>query len=445
MRLLITLFYSLLLFCTIFSCRDESSSIGSKWVESSFINVVTDTCMVTLSTLLAGSLATSGDTICQIGRFKDALYGEIKTSFYAEYQVPSHSLNETTDYQFDSITFKWYTSGDYLGDTLVYHRIDLYSLSQGLSLEDNGYLFNKTNVSYNQNNHLGSVSIRPTPGYRNELHETRLPDEWGKKWFNLMLEDDECMESQERFRAFFKGIAFIPDENGTCINGFQVNDSSFCITLYYHELKEKPTEQTLVFNASTSLNYTKVEHDRTNTPLENLKAGTDYELPSSESEHQVYLQGLTGMYINVEFPYLNNLNQTGRLVSIESAVLKLYPIKGTYNGKYPLPKSLSLYTADQNNATQSVITDISGNTVQTGSLVEDNVYYEDTHYSFDITSFIQNNLGTAGESREKLQIFLSDNAFYNTVQGVVLGDSKHPVNDHDNNVSLTIYYKTYTK
>ena len=133
------------------------------------------------------------------------------------------------------------------------------------------------------------------------------------------------------------------------------------------------------------------------------------------------------------------------LVSIESAVLKLYPIKGTYNGKYPLPKSLSLYTADQNNATQSVITDISGNTVQTGSLVEDNIYYEDTHYSFDITSFIQNNLGTAGESREKLQIFLSDNAFYNTVQGVVLGDSKHPVNDHDNNVSLTIYYKTYTK
>ena len=66
---------------------------------------------------------------------------------------------------------------------------------------------------------------------------------------------------------FFKGIAFIPDENGTCINGFQVNDSSFCLTLYYHELKEKPTEQTLVFKASSSLNYTKVEHDRTGTPI----------------------------------------------------------------------------------------------------------------------------------------------------------------------------------
>lgn len=187
-----------------------------------------------------------------------------------------------------------------------------------------------------------------------------------------------------------------------------------------------------------------MEHDRTGTPIESLRAGTDYNLFSSESDHQVYLQGLTGMYINLEFPHLNNLNQKGRLVSIESAVLKLYPIKGTYNGKYPLPKSLTLYTADQNNSTQSVITDLSGNSVQTGNLVEDNVYYEDTHYSFDITSFIQNNLGTAGQSREKLQLFLSDNDFYNTVQGVIFGDSKHPVNDH-NNVSLTIYYKTYTK
>ena len=64
MRLFITLFYSLLLFCILFSCRDESSSIGAKWVDSSFMNAVTDTCTVTLSTLLSDSLirfARSGD------------------------------------------------------------------------------------------------------------------------------------------------------------------------------------------------------------------------------------------------------------------------------------------------------------------------------------------------------------------------------------------------
>ena len=53
--------------------------------------------------------------------------------------------------------------------------------------------------------------------------------------------------------------------------------------------------------------------------------------------------------------------------------------------------------------------------------------------------------GRQDRAAKKLQLFLSDNDFYNTVQGVIFGDSKHPVNDHNNNVSLTIYYKTYTK
>ena len=84
------------------------------------MNAVTDTCTVTLSTLLSDSLATSGDTVCQIGRYKDNLYGEIKTSFYAEYEVPSHSLNETTEYQFDSITFKWYSKSIITGSFSSY-------------------------------------------------------------------------------------------------------------------------------------------------------------------------------------------------------------------------------------------------------------------------------------------------------------------------------------
>ena len=73
MRLFITLFYSLLLFCILFSCRDESSSIGAKWVDSSFMNAVTDTCTVTLSTLLSDSLA--------LREIRFARSGDIKTIY----------------------------------------------------------------------------------------------------------------------------------------------------------------------------------------------------------------------------------------------------------------------------------------------------------------------------------------------------------------------------
>ena len=117
--------------------------------------------------------------------------------------------------------------------------------------------------------------------------EVRLPDNWGEEWFNLMLQDARQMESQELFHDYFKGIAFIPDiDNDACVNGFQVNDSSLCITLYYHEQAEISTEKTLVFNASSSLIYNKVSYDRTGTPIEGLKSGADNALSTSRTEHQ---------------------------------------------------------------------------------------------------------------------------------------------------------------
>ncbi len=49
---------------------------------------------------------------------------------------------------------------------------------------------------------------------------------------------------------------------------------------------------------------------------------------------------------------------------------------------YPLPKSLALYTANNENVTQSVITDLTGSSVQSGNLVVDEMSYEETYYSF---------------------------------------------------------------
>ena len=89
----ITLFISLLA-----SCRDELSTAGGKWVESSLRTIQTDTCTVRLSTILSDSLATSGDTVCQIGTIDDPVWGKIKAAFYAEYDVPTVSVKmPTTD------------------------------------------------------------------------------------------------------------------------------------------------------------------------------------------------------------------------------------------------------------------------------------------------------------------------------------------------------------
>lgn len=312
--------------------------------------------------------------------------------------------------------------------------------STSIRTDDRGYLYNTTTAYYNETP-LASFDFRPTPGSPSEELEIRLPDAWGEEWFNLMLNDGRWVQSQDFFHDYFKGIAFIPDANDACISGFQVNDSSMCITVYYHQITETLNEKTLVFNTSSTLTYNKIEQDRSNIPIANLQSGDGNEYSSGKSEHQVYLQGMTGMYVTIDFPHLNNLCEKGELVTIESATLQLYPVKGTYDGMYPLPKSLALYTANNENVTQSVITDLTGSSVQSGNLVVDEMSYEETYYSFDITSFLQTNLGTTGYDRQKLQLFLPDNLFYTTLQGVIFGDGEHTANKK--NTKLIILYKTY--
>lgn len=440
MKSLITLFFVFLIF-SLFSCLNDASIVGGKWVESSFRNVLVDTCTVSLSTILSDSLVTSGDTICQIGHRKDELWGEITASFYAEYEVPSATFNENIDYKFDSITIRLYSSGNYLGDTLTTQRIYMYPLTENIELDDNNYLYNTSKAVYDSQSPLASFYVTPTPGRRSKELEVRLPDAWGEEWFNLLVEDDRVMESQTFFQNYFKGIAFIPDANDACVNGFQVNDSSLCITLYYHSTTEIATEQTVVFNTSSTLTFNKVEYDRSGTPIADLQSGDDNALTSLQTNHQSYLQGMTGMYISIDFPYLNNLCVEGELVTIESATLRLYPVKGTYDGMYPLPKTLTLYTADKDNVTQGIITDLTGSSVQTGNLVVDEMAYEETYYSFDLTSFLQTNLGTTGYNWQKLQLYLPDNLFFTTLQGVIFGDGDHTANKE--NTKLTILYKTY--
>ncbi len=432
---------SLFTILSVTSCMDESSTAGSKWIESSLLNAVTDTFTVRMNTILADSIATSSDTICQIGHFNSSLYGDITTSFYAEYEVPSASFSEDVAYAFDSITIRLYTCGNYLGDTLASQRINLYQLVDNLPLYDD-YLYNTSTVAYSPTL-LGSFSYQPTPGQRTKEHEIRLPDAWGKKWFDLLANESRYVESQENFRDYFPGIAFIPEASGNCVTGFQVSDSSLCVTVYYHKLAEITEDLTLTFTPSNTYSYNKVHTERQNTYLSELKPGFSNASSSDKTGYMAYLQGMTGTYINIEFPTLNELCSLGEIVTIESALLRLYPVRGTYNGAYPLPSSLSLYTADENNVTQDAITNSAGTSVQTGNLVIDELAYEDTYYSFDITSFLQTNLGTTGYNRQILQLIYPNGAFTNTLQSVVFGDNENTA--VDKNVKLTILYKVYNR
>jgi hypothetical protein len=423
-----------LLICT--SCHDELSTLGNNWLESDLKNVETDTCTVRMSTVLLDSINTSNKSVAQIGYYKDDIWGKISGSSYVEYSPSTFTPDENLSYRFDSLTISLKCNGDYVGDTLAPLKIHLYELTQNLELNTSGYLYNNSNVSY-QSTPFSTIKIQPKPNGKNML-EYRLSDDLGKLWFNKMLTRSDDFTSSDNFRKYFKGIAFVPDESSDkSLMGFAINDSSLCINLYYHELGESATDLTVKFTPTTP-NYNKVKHDRSNTPLQLLNSGTT-ELASDKMSNVAYVQGLTGLYTKIEFPYLNNLLEAGQMVSIESATLYLYPVKGSYGVLNPLPSSLALYQSNENNVTEDQIKDVLGSSVQTGSLVTDNDLHENTYYSFDITSFMQSSLGTIGVKKKNLQLVLPEDKINSSYQSVVFGDMKHP----QSQVKLSILYKVY--
>ncbi len=430
--------FLILIIPLVIACADDSSDVGGKWVDSSFRNVLVDTCTVQLSTILTDSITTSGDSITQIGRYSDNYRGFIQSAFFTEYNVASTTFSPDKRYVFDSITISLTYSGDYLGDTLLFRPgISIHRLTENLELTSGNYLYNTSSFSYNKTP-ITTFSYRPKPNSK-ETFEVRLPDEFGKEFFELVEKQSIFLDNQDRFRQHFPGLTLVPDDSGSCITGFAVNDTSMCVKMYYREIHTSTVERTLTFTPRTNYCFTKASQDFTGSPFDGILAGTNHAVPSASTQNISYLQGLSGVYSKLEFPYLNNLRSQGTMVVIESAVLYLYPVQGTYGDNIPLPESLTLYTADENDVAQGVITDSSGEQVQTGNLVTDDVH--SIYYSFDVTSFMQSNLGTSGMNRQNLMLMLPTEKFLTTVQSLILGDNNH----EKNNIKLRILFKVYNQ
>lgn len=436
-RYICSLFF-LILFVSLVACRDESSDLGGKWLESKFRNVVIDTCTVRMSTLLMDSVNTSSEGVAFVGKYSDDNWGQLSAVSYIEYNYQTFVPDENIIYRFDSVTLRVLPIGEYLGDTLQLCRFRLHRLKETIKL-NNGYLYNTSSLLYDESPFSTvAMHIHPKEGY---AVEARLPDDFGLEWFNAILEKNTVLDSQDNFRNSFPGIVFTSNEDyNSNLMGFSVSDSSFCIKFYYRQIAETSVEKVLSFTPSSTKHFVQTKCDRSGTLL-NQVVGNKVETLSSETGNKVYLQGMTGLYTKIEFPYLNNLQEEGELVTIESARLYLYPVKGTYGGMVSLPDSLSLYTSDENNMNIEEVTDVLGTSIQHGNLVVDELLHQNTYYSFDITSFMQSNLGAIGINRKNLQLVIPESKINTSFQSVLLGDMEHP----ESPVKLSLLIKIYNK
>ncbi|WP_288207678.1 DUF4270 family protein [uncultured Parabacteroides sp.] len=435
MNKILFLFWVCLSCCLFSSCYDESNKYGNGLVDSVFRNISTDTSTVVITSVLIDSLETSGKGVALVGEYTHSIWGTMKSSGYIPYTRPSYSTDIDKVVVLDSLVLSLAYGSYYVGDTLQYQQFSVHRLTEKVVLNDNNYLYNTSSFSY-ETEPMATCRFRPRPQGVDKL-EIRLPDELGQNLLTRFYQRDEAVSS-ERFEDYFKGIVIIPDgsDNHSMLS-FQVADTMSTIVLHYHIVEEQANEQQLVFSPNTSTQFNHIDHDRTGTLMEPFPT-KQVEIPSESLDNRGVLFGGLGWFARLEFPYLNDIMKLGERVVIESAMLKLYPELGTYSETNALPDSVYLYIADENNVVTDAVTDYLGTQVQGGTLVKDDVFNENTYYYFDVTDFMQQELGTIGINKHNLQLVLNEDSYTKTFKNMTFGDrqSKSPI-------ILQLIYKIY--
>jgi hypothetical protein len=407
-------------------------TIGKDFVESQTKLQIIDTFKVDLYTVLLDSLVTSSAKVAFVGGFKDDTFGSVKCESYFDLAFESFS-EISEDAIFDSAAFVLGLSGYSYGDTTSLMTISIHKLTEKITPFDNGYLYNNTSFDY-EPEATGTLTFYPEPNSRDTTISIPVND-LGEELFALILNKDEKVSSAEWFSDYLKGFVFTSGtaENNAVI-AITADQSHIILKLYYHlDLEEPEKKEISITMGGANHQFNNIVNDLTGTPIFRIKQEGNI-ISSREADNRGFMQGLTGFLPKIQFPYLGNILMEERW-KILKAELVIKPAKGTYD-IFSLPKSLYVYDTDRENRIKSVLVDGEGKPL-IAAFEFDEFYDETTHYTFDITNFLNNELSDAIFDYEHgLLIGLEQDEFRSTLDRLVIEGKNPPV-------KLRIYYLTY--
>lgn len=425
----------------------DDFSVGNNLVSVKGRSMLIEDCTVALETHLSDSSVTTGLSRVFEGKYNSSDFGVITAHSYFNFNPPNYNTSEfgsnaTVTVKFDSISLILKYDDFSYGDTTQMQTLNIYKLKQIIELDEKSQLYSTSSVPAETDPWVSYQFNRPEEHWDNDSTlELRLPDEFGLELITLMQTQSNLLETYENFLTYFKGIKLSPGINdNAAVNSFVLNDEYPIIRLHYTTIGAVTTEENKIdMTVNTSTAFSQIETDRSNTLLHSLSNSNP--LTSVETDNKVYLQGLTGLYTKLNFPDLNEILKLGDQVIISSAILYVFPVSGTYNDFTPLPANLSLNYLNEEGKAIDIYIDASTTSVQSGTLVEDKIYNRNTYYAFDVTSYLQYELGMIGMYKSSLQLFLDDTEKNNTLKSLVLGDSSFST--EENRVKLIIYVIVY--
>ncbi|MDR0724495.1 MAG: DUF4270 domain-containing protein [Prevotellaceae bacterium] len=454
----------------VLSCSNEAYfTIGTNWVDTNLKLVYVDSCKAKLSTVRVDSTLTYNQGTILVGKYEDlntvtgdTLTGIIRAISYIEVSNPSVStLDLNTNTFFDSLVIEMRFNGFYMGDTLNNDmHLFIHQLEERIKREDavvgTETYYNTTSFAYNPVPLVETTfPMRPgntaaeifvAGGIVIEPVRVKLPDWLGQEMFDKIANKEEEFESSENFLDYFKGLVFVAGDDVKTVIGLKA-DTTFKINMHYHVQEEFKTEKTLTFSINTQNQFNNIVADRTGTNLL-PDMFVDNEIDSYLTGNQSFISAGDGLYTKIEFPNLHDILLTSTYGIVEQAILEIKPVYGTYQKFTTIPASLAISVSNISGEAESTLTDSQGQSL-TGSLTVDEQFPDNTRYSFDVTSFVQNQMLAPADEKLFLALRLSSNEMQNSTQRLVIGNSDHSIDagniTYYNRIKLYLYYNMYNE
>ncbi len=417
------------------ACSDgvefENEVISPNFIESFLL----DTFQTETYTYFYDSIPTSGFGQALVGRRLDDRLGLISASSYFRVAPAQYSDFPDKNARFVSLTLHL-NYQYYQGDTSLNQSIRVYELAEDLEYPEDATDFYNTSTIASKAQPIGSLSFAPRPNKGEEL-EIPLSDSLGEQWFEALQNEGEEFSSAQKFTDFFKGIKLAPgSDSERAIFGFtcnvpfgsldageagQISEASLYLRLKYRQEEDQEEINYDLPIFQPEMQFNQIQWDRGGTVLEALQAGDI--ISSEETEGEAFLSGGLGLATRIAFPSLDFLTEVAGLTYFQYAELRIAPIPATYPVESPLPQTLDIFLSNDNNEILGQLSDFNGFPVLS-TLELDEEFQENTAYTFDVTTYVQNIIDETEFSDNTLMLLLSGNDFFNTSNRLILGDGK---------------------
>ncbi|MEP6950033.1 MAG: DUF4270 family protein [Ginsengibacter sp.] len=428
-----SILFLILLPVVLISCEKTKIQFGQAYVDNSYSNIIlVDTITAQLSTVYSDSVSTTGSGVTLAGNYNDNAFGKITAKSFFEIAPPALA-DLATNAAFDSLKLIIRPNQTYYGDTTFNTQLSVYQLKTDLSFPlYQAQFYNNTDFDVDPNP-LGSINTLIYPNNTDTV-AIRLSDVTGNNLFDLYKSKDYIMQSATNFLSYFKGLQLAPSTAGMhAIYGFH---DSLVMRMYYHETGVFTVNKFLDFPFYNSDNkqFNQVKTDRTGTPLSGFNSTTK-EVVSTSLGNSAYIQVLTGFMAKVKFPTIRNLLLRPDFIKILKAELVIRPLKSSYNAVTPLPPDLSAATTDQSNLLGAPL-GFTGGGAQTGSLIIDALYNENTSYDYDVTAYLQQQILIGAANQNGLLLIPPFPTAISSFNRVIIGDQKNT----QGSIQLKLYY-----